>query len=142
MTKAFQAPIKALEQWVMSHPNNFPPIVINLTDGAYTDGNPANAASELKNLHTTDGNLLLFNCHISDQAINPIQFPSDNQAAVLSGFAEELFQMSSLLPSPMLPQARAKINTIEAGARGYAFNADLNAMVDFFEIGTRTGTER
>ena len=40
MCKAFKAAREALEPWVAAHPYSFPPIVINITDGESTDGDP------------------------------------------------------------------------------------------------------
>src|SRR5438477_89770 len=62
--------------WCEAHPGSFPPVVIHLTDGESSDGNPEEAANGLKSLFTGDGNLLLFNCHLSDSTAVPVLFPS------------------------------------------------------------------
>ena len=54
----------------------------------------------------------------------------------------ELYQMSSALPKPILGQAHAKGYSVEEGARGYAFNADLVTLIDFLDIGTRVVQDR
>ena len=51
-------------------------MVIHLTDGEPTDGDPLPYAEALKSLSTDDGELLLFNCHISESQANPVVFPN------------------------------------------------------------------
>jgi hypothetical protein len=142
MNAAFRAAVAPLRNWLSQHQASFPPIIINLTDGAYTDQNPAATVRELAQMETADGNVLVFNCHISQQAGMSVSFPNDGQAASLSGLARELYEMSSLLPEPMRRQAQAKGYQVEGGARGYVFNADLVTMIDFLEIGTRAIQDR
>jgi hypothetical protein len=142
MNGAFSAVIGPLRGWVTQHSTCFPPIIINLTDGAYTDQNPSAAANELMRLGTSDGSALIFNCHISQNPGMSVTFPSDGQAAGLSGLARELYDMSSPLPEPMRRQAQAKGYQLESGARGYVYNADLVTMIDFLDIGTRAVQDR
>ena len=47
--------------------NCYPPLVINITDGHPTDGDPREAAKELRELASRDGKVLMFNAHISDK---------------------------------------------------------------------------
>jgi len=61
-----------VQNWISQHPSCFPPIVINITDGEATDGNPSDAANEIMGLASSDGNVLLFNVHLSSQRANPI----------------------------------------------------------------------
>ena len=142
MNAAFNAVIAPLRAWVNQHATSFPPIIINLTDGAYTDQSPAATVSELMRLGTSDGRTLVFNCHISQTPGIAVTFPSDGQAAGFTGLARELYELSSLLPEPMRRQAQAKGYQLENGARGYVYNADLVTMIDFLDIGTRAVQDR
>jgi hypothetical protein len=142
MNAAFRTVAGPLQSWLSQHPVSFPPIVINLTDGAYTDSNPAPAVWELMRMSTTDGNVLVFNCHISNKSGMAVTFPDDNQADALEELARELYGMSSPLPEPMRRQAQAKGYNLGPGARGYVFNADLVTMIDFLDIGTRAIQDR
>jgi hypothetical protein len=142
MHAAFSAIVPPLQGWLAEHQGSFPPIVINLTDGAYTDSSPAPVARQIMQMSTADGNVLVFNCHISNQAGASVQFPSDRQAGALTGLARELYDISSPMPEPMRQEASNKGYQLEPGARGYAFNADLVTMVDFLEIGTRAVQDR
>lgn len=137
MCGAFTTVTQAVQGWLAQHPASFPPIVINLTDGAYTDSDPKGVAWQLMSLGTNDGNVLIFNCHISGQAGLSVQFPNDTQASELTGLSRELYDISSPMPEKMLRYAKEKGYQVGPGARGYVFNADLVTMIDFLEIGSR-----
>src|SRR3954469_17496269 len=76
MCQAMSRAQSILTRWVNEQPTSFPPIVINITDGQATDGDPAAAANALKDLKTEDGHVLLFNIHVSSVPSSPIEFPS------------------------------------------------------------------
>ena len=67
MCAAFTHVIKVLQQWLKERPNSFPPIVINISDGESSDGDPVTLGRNLIDLHSNDGNVLLFNLHFSYQ---------------------------------------------------------------------------
>ncbi len=142
MHAAFNEVVVPLTNWVRQHPRSFPPIVINLTDGAYSDETPAPVVRQLMDMGTADGTVLVLNCHITQHTGMTVPFPSDHQATGLSGLAHELFDISSPLPEPMLRRAQAKGYPVEPGARGYVFNADQVALIDFLDVGTRAIQDR
>jgi hypothetical protein len=125
-----------LEPFLASHPKCYPPIVINITDGQPTDGDPEGPARELQDLASTDGSVLLFNAHLSEKESRPIEFPS-SKAGLPDEYAELLFRLSSELPPRLLEAARAEGFTVGPHSRGFVFNADLVAVVRFLDIGTR-----
>jgi hypothetical protein len=141
MRRAFQQATALLEPWVAEHSESFPPIVINITDGESTDGDPTAAAQALKDLATSDGNVLLFNAHISTNKATPIEFASDEQA-LPDQYAHLLFRISSPLPDYMLEVARQEEYIVAADARGFVFNADLVSVIRFLDIGTRPSNLR
>jgi len=61
MVEAVSAAVLAVRGFVETYPNAFPPLVLNLTDGIPTDGNPQEMAKTLRGLSTSDGNVLMFN---------------------------------------------------------------------------------
>ena len=127
-------------KWCEEHPNNFPPIVIHLTDGESTEPEFVAEAERLKNLSTADGSLLLFNCHLSHQTTDPIFFPS-TEGALPDDYGKDLYRMSSELPNSL--RGRAEIRGISApnGTRGMAFNADSARMLLLINIGTPIGRD-
>jgi hypothetical protein len=136
MCGALRAAHEVVSQFISEHPSCFPPIVINITDGAATDGLFEPEALNLWRLASQDGDVLLFNIHISARGERPILFPSDD-LNLSDEYARRLFTVSSPLPNAMLRQARILEASLEEGARGFAFNADLASVIMFLDIGTR-----
>ncbi len=101
-----------------------------------TDGNPLSAARALQQLVSKDGNVLLFNTHVSVAEVAPIEFPAA-ESALPDNFAKLLFRMSSTLPPRLFEAARADKFAVQPGARGFVFNADLVSVIRFLDIGTR-----
>ncbi|HEY7326823.1 MAG TPA: vWA domain-containing protein [Gemmataceae bacterium] len=114
----------------------YPPLVINITDGMATDGDPRTDAQELQKLASSDGNVLLFNAHISASQTLAVEYPS-SEDPLPDNFAKLLFRMSSVLPPRLFEAARADKFPIQPEARGFVFNADLVSVVRFLDIGTR-----
>ncbi len=141
MCKALELAYKVIEPWVDANPLSYPPVVINVTDGDARDGNPEKTAQQLMNLTTQDGNLLLFNCHISSQLAAPVLFPGD-ESALPGKLARRLFRMSALLPPNLRQAAKNEGFAPTETARGFAFNADLIEIVRFLDIGTRPSIEQ
>ncbi|MCU1498157.1 MAG: hypothetical protein JWM47_2110 [Acidimicrobiales bacterium] len=124
--------------WTEAHHDSFPPIVLNLTDGEATDGDPTVWASRLQSLGTDDGSLLLFNLNLSSTPADVLLFPASPDR-LPNAQARTLFAMSSTLPDFMVDAARAQGLQTEAGARGFGFNADLRSVVTFMNVGTSVG---
>ncbi len=137
MCKALVMAQAAVADFVKNCPTCFPPIVINITDGAATDADPEPEAAALREIASEDGNVLLFNIHISVQNEQPIQFPVSNGLLPDNDNAQCLYRMSSPLPPEMAKQARSLEFDIADGARGLVFNADLVSLIHFLDIGTR-----
>lgn len=125
-----------LEQWCREHPQSFPPIVIHITDGESQDGDPIPYGNAVRGLGTQDGNVLLFNCHLSMSASQPFVFPAQDPQAP-DPLARVLFEMSSPLPDPFYQSGVAEGLALQPGARGMAFNADMVVLVKFLDMGTR-----
>jgi hypothetical protein len=140
MCEALRWAKQGLEVVLRVRPNCFPPIVINITDGQPTDGDPREPASDLRALASSDGNVLLFNAHLSDKPARPIEYP-DDEAGLPDGFARRLFEMSSELPPKLLEAAKAAGFAVRPKSRGFVFNADLVSVVRFLDIGTRVAQD-
>lgn len=128
-------------QWIsgylQEHPDCFPPIVINLTDGGADPGqDPVKEAKALREMKSSDGEVLLFNIHMSGRTDPAIMFPAD-ESSLPDDFARQLFSMSSLLPESFVDVANSEGFSVTDTSRGFAFNADLVAVIQFLDIGTR-----
>ena len=138
MCQALSAATQALKSWVSEHPRSFPPICIQITDGISTDGDPLPIAWDIMDIATNDGTALFFNIHLSDVDAAPIMFPGDEESLPRdNGFAHQLFRMSSSLPESSRAQAQRLGIPVCERSRGYVFNSDLTALVQFLDIGTR-----
>jgi hypothetical protein len=140
MTEALKQAREAVDGWIQTHPDAFPPIVFNITDGEATDGDPSHAAASLRDLATSDGGALLFNIHLSGHR-GKVEFP-DSEQGLADDYAKRLFLMSSVLPPYLQREAQAEGYAVVEGARGFVFNADLAAVIQFLDIGTRPANLR
>jgi hypothetical protein len=141
MVEALKQANKIVDDWIRAHPTGFPPIVINITDGESTDGDPVAAAKALRDLRGADGEALLFNVHVSSIGGATFEFPS-SESELPDKFAKQLFQMSSPLPPHLQDAARQEGYNIGENPRGFVFNADIVAVIRFLDIGTRPSNLR
>jgi len=125
-----------LQPWIAQHPHSFPPIVVHITDGESQDGDPLPYAEAVRALATSDGNVLLLNCHLSMTSAETCLFPN-SEDQLSDPLAKVLFRMSSPLPEPLLKGAMAEGYAQGQGARGMAFNADMAVLIKFLDMGTR-----
>ena len=139
-----QAVTKAAEElvaWCDAHSDCYPPTVLHITDGESTDGDPEQLASQLRQIQTNDGAVLLFNLHVSTSGADPIEFPA-SENTLPDNYAKLLFRMSSQLPEHLIRFAQERGIKVGMESRGFMFNADAVQIVDFFDIGTRASQLR
>lgn len=123
--------------WATAHPDCFPPVVLNITDGQANDtsyGDPSAIAAHLREVATNDGALILFNINISGEQGDVIEYPAI-VPNVNDEWAKMMFEMSSVLPDVMrlaLPDGQN-----QPGARAFVMNADIDAALRALDIGTR-----
>ena len=136
MCGALNYTAQSIQQWVALHPDSFPPTVINISDGEATDGDPETLALQIMDLRTSDGNVLMFNCHLSDIQATPVQYPG-LERDLPDEYAKRMFRMSSRMPAAARNQAADLGIPVTEGSRCYVYNADLVSLVQFLDIGTR-----
>lgn len=136
MRAALTRAAELMAEWCDAHPNSYPPTILHVTDGEATDGNPEDVAQALWQLHTNDGQALLFNLHVTSHGGREIIFPGGDDG-LADDYARMLFRMSSPLPEHLAKVAADKGYSVAPGSRGFIFNADPKLIVDFFDIGTR-----
>ncbi len=128
-----------LKPWVDSHPTNHPPIVIHITDGEPSDGEPGPYAESVCALATQDGNVLLFNCHLSEVAADSFTYPSSDEV-LPDDNARKLFRMSSVIPEAIYDRAIAADpayqGILQRNSRGMVFNASMTDLIRFLDMGT------
>jgi hypothetical protein len=141
MCAALKYTYDLLGYWIGQHPQAYPPVVIHITDGESGDGNPSSVAANIRNLATSDGNVLLFNLHLSERMVAPTLFPN-SPSRLPDDYARMLYQMSSVMPPPFIQAAQEMQIPVEQNSRAFAFNADLSATIRFIEIGTRQTSQQ
>jgi hypothetical protein len=120
--------------WIREHKICLPPIVINITDGMNNDPDPVgpiDRANQLRQLSTDDGNLLLFNIHISGTNSAVVAYPAD-RSELSDEWERLLFDMSSPMPDFM----RNRADGLALGARCCVINADLALLLSALKVGT------
>ena len=137
MTQAFHAALTAIRHRAQEFPNSYPPILINISDGQPSDGDPTDIANQIMDEATTHGHALIFNIHLSDKAATPVAYPGSTES--LDEFGKMLFAMSSELPPMAADSGRTLDIFIPEEARGYVYNSNMESLVQFLEIGTRAG---
>lgn len=135
MQKGFARAREILNGWCLDHKASFPPVLIHVSDGKWTEGSPVTMAQEMQqDVYTDDGPAIIMNIHIS-QSGDPLTFPDAEPTG--DEHMTGLFQMSSVLPDSFLDRAKEKYPGVAPGARGYMFNANPDDLSKFFDIGTR-----
>jgi hypothetical protein len=139
MCQAIRAGYDILSAWLLRNQTCHPPVVVHITDGEATDGNPAPLMSALTELKTTNGPVILFNVHLCGRRdAQPISFP-DNAAELPDPFARMLFEQASVLTPFMRKVAWDSGSPVAENAKAFVLNADPTQVVLALEIGTRPG---
>jgi len=143
MCRAMHEANRILAEWLTQHPNCFPPVVVHITDGDSTDGNPTEAMRAVTDLSSADGNVLLFNIHLSSNPdANTISFP-DASVPLPDQYAKLLFAAASRLTAFMRSVAKQDHHLdLSEQAKGFVLNADIVLVITAMDIGTRPSNLR
>jgi hypothetical protein len=144
--KAFTMAKNLLDKWMKEHHDKdcYPPTIINITDGALNGiVNPREVntqlANELKALYTNDGNVLLWNIHITPDSKEQLVFPISKTELNNNEKSEWLFDMSSLLPSRYnVPIGDLRGDAENTRHVAMATNTDMSTLIQLMDIGTPT----
>jgi len=139
MCAALKQAEELIKKWISdpAHKTCFPPTVLHITDGESSDGDPTEIGRNLSSLGVNDGQVLLYNCHISSDKSPKTEYPL-NSEELSNQYAKSLFEFSSVLPSNFQEVAKQIGLSVKDNSRGFVFNADATALVQFFDIGTRS----
>ncbi|MBY0549937.1 MAG: hypothetical protein K2W95_21870 [Candidatus Obscuribacterales bacterium] len=129
--------LKLARDFVADNPTSHPPIIVNISGGAVSDGDPRPLANAIKEIQSADGNVLLFNVCLpgrpDDEMIN---FPDDPGQLPDHLAAKAMWDMSSPLLVKMIHLAREYQIDISPRARGFAWNSDVTAIAGLLEMCT------
>lgn len=143
--KAFAKAQSLLDKWMEVHHDKdcYPPTIINITDGEFNGASKESIlqqANELKSMFTNDGNVILFNIHITaDKSTEEAVCPIDKTELNGDRYAELLFDMSSLLPMRYNADIEKFLNDSRQGRHvAMGVNADATTLIKLMDIGTPT----
>ena len=141
---AFEHAKRLLDKWMEEHHDKdcYPPTIIHITDGQYNGAakdEVQQKANELKSMFTNDGNVLLFNIHITPNEEPALTFPKSKEELGDSRYAKDLFDLSSLLPLRYNDEI-CKVKSTDPSVRhsAMAVNADMTMLIKLMDIGTPT----
>ncbi|MDM1361129.1 hypothetical protein [Myroides marinus] len=141
MTRAFENAKRLCNDWIRwgNHKDCHPPIIINITDGAATDGgcnykDLLNEVNQIKTLGTNYGGVNILNIHISAQSGDKILFPSE--VPFTDSLSNLLFDLSTPLNENMVRIAKHKGYDVSNNSKGYVFNGNATDLINFLNIGT------
>jgi hypothetical protein len=147
--EAFGYAKNLLDDWMKEHHEKdcYPPTVIHITDGVFNHASKEEVmqkANELKSMFTNDGNVILFNIHFTaDDSANPVACPINKQELQGDGYAESLFEMSSLLPERYNVDIARCLNDSRPGRHvAMGMNADATTLIKLMDIGTPTNISK
>ena len=142
--KAFDKAKSLLTEWMKKYHEKdcYPPTIINVTDGVFNGATREaliQQANELKAMFTNDGNVLLWNIHITPDNVEQVQLPVSKTELKGDGYSELLYDMSSLLPmryNPTISDIRG--DAMDARHVAMATNTDMSTLIQLMDIGTPT----
>ena len=113
-----------------------------MTDGVFNGTTRENLilqANELKAMFTNDGNVLLWNIHISPDNLEQILLPISKEEVKADKYSELLYDMSSLLPE-RYNRPISDIRGDNTNERHVAMttNTDMSTLIQLMDIGTPT----
>ena len=134
-----------LDEWMEKHHEKdcYPPTIINITDGEFNGATKEyvlQQANELKSMFTNDGNVILFNIHISANKAVCVTCPASKDEVSFSSLATTMYEMSSLLPmrySDRIADLRGD-GTPNNRYTAMSINADMSTLIQLMDIGTPT----
>lgn len=141
MREAMGIIAETVAEWCDKHPSSYPPTVVHVTDGQSTDGDPEDIAEAIKGISTNDGEVLLFNLHVDNEAGDEILFPS-SEDELPDEYGKLLFRMSSPFPEHLASVAQGMGYDVSGDSRFFAYKAGMDFIGHFFEIGTRASQLR
>jgi hypothetical protein len=143
MTEAFTKANSIIHDWIQKYPDCFPPTIIHITDGESSDGDPREEILKLVNQTSNDGNVLLFNLHVSSNPnAKKIEFPDSNEK-LPDEYSELLYETASPLTSFMVSIAQKEYELdVSENSKGFVLNGDLALIITALDIGTRPSNLR
>ena len=151
MLEALKKAYAIVKKWCKANDNNrcFPPIIFNITDGeasGTTQDKLIKIANKIKELATSDGNVLFFNLHLNKNSESTgILFPESEEELIKEDrYAKLLYEMSSTLPKTFY----SEINNIrqiritdKTSIKTMGYNSKITDILKIINIGSLSITK-
>lgn len=123
------------------HEASSPPVIFNITDGEASDCTPDGLREITRTIRregTADGEVLLLNCHLSSQSLQPsILFPRSVEEVQENRYARLLYDCSSELPPIFEGEIRQlRGDHLSGPFRGMSYNCSIQELISLLNIGT------
>lgn len=136
MCAALREAESMIERWVQRYPEGCPPILLNLTDGVATDGDPAEAFAELATIQTRHGATIVFNLLLGEPGATPRAWLREEDVPE-EGPLRTLVAGSGVLPDCMRHRAEVLYGQpLPPEARAVILNGNSEDVVRLFDIGS------
>lgn len=146
MLGAFQLAKDLAEKWMADNADGPAPVIINISDGVpYYEGKDprecmketVELADKIKSLSNSDGNVLIFNAQIDEEA-GKVVFPSDRNE-ISQEAAQFLYDITSEVPESYKDAAKKNDLPTKEGSRGCIFGADSVQLIQLIDFGSSKG---
>jgi len=142
MCQGLELARNVLQGWILRNQTAYPPVIVHITDGEATDGDPAELMASIARMQTSAGSVSLFNVHLSSsREASPLFFP-ESPDNLPDNFSRTLFLTASYLTEYMRSVAWDNGMTPSQSARAFVMNADPSLLALAMDIGTRAGYVR
>lgn len=144
-TPMYEAMLQArdlLRGWcaVPDHAESFPPVVLNITDGEFSDCDEQeieDITRQIRSLGTADGNVLIINIHIASGDGAPMIFPTEAEVSAAGRNADIMARCSSRMPAvfePLIGEYRGR--RVQPPFIGMSYNAPVTEVLNIINIGS------
>jgi hypothetical protein len=115
-------------------PNPGVPLVLHISGGGSSDGNPHAAVTKFMELATPAGPVLLLQAHVAGNAeVVTAAYPCSHVYLTM-GSARDLFRRCSLLPPHLVSALKQASVNVNPNARGLIYNAKISDLIRCFGL--------
>ncbi len=135
MDYAFQKVTDLAQEWCDSHPDSFPPLVVNIVGSKPNDmSNTRVEAEKLLAINNNDGNVLLFHTYLDDGEKEAVILPN-NRNILNTSLSKFLFDISSELPDRSRHEAKKVYEVVNINAKGLICNESAECFLRLINFG-------
>lgn len=136
MSQAFEMAYQKAIVFCQNNPDSCPPLILNITDGAPNNSvTTAEIIKKCQSLSTNDGNVLVFNFHISNNGSGEVLFPIDRNE-LLDSTGKFLYDTASVAPMSLVERGAAQGLSIKENSKLMVSNASATTLTKVILFGS------